>query len=111
MIERCWSQKSSDRPTFDQLLNELRTNHEYILETVDKNEYFNYIKYVDEQNISFDSFKRINIMIQSKIFNISVFDTIENYPLRQFLNLNEECKIFVENAENNEENNFSWDKF
>lgn len=41
LIFRCWSQEPESRPTFDQILNELRTDRKYITENVNENEYKN----------------------------------------------------------------------
>lgn len=118
MIERCWSQKSSDRPTFDQLLNELRTNHEYILETVDKNEYFNYIKYIDEYKTSFDScsviipptnLKKYQLSLSVNYFQIRnenssipiierFQSTAKHFPYRYLCQLGHESKLLVNKA-------------
>ena len=106
LIQQCWSQDPQNRPTFNEILFQLKNNDNFITENVNKDEYLNYIKYIDEQNITFDSFKKINIIAQSNILNISIFENIKMYPLRQFFKLIEECKIFVEEAESDIQKQF-----
>lgn len=56
LIESCWSQEPSKRPTFSQIVEELRTNESFINEYYDDNEeeyeeykeYKEYINYIDE---------------------------------------------------------------
>lgn len=57
LIEKCWAQKPFQRPTFDDILLELRENPEYITELYDENEFLNYIDYIDRYKISFDNSK------------------------------------------------------
>ena len=54
LIQRFSSFDPDDRPTFDEIVFELRNNHEYILDSTDKEEFQNYIKYLDESLISFN---------------------------------------------------------
>ncbi|KAK8836698.1 hypothetical protein M9Y10_037635 [Tritrichomonas musculus] len=100
LIERCWSQDPKMRPTFDQIVNELKTNSEFIIkeedddeikpipalkylkgkkpllriEKVDKDEYFKYIKFIEESHLSFDDSKiKINLDEMMKL-RTHVFD-------------------------------------
>ena len=47
LIERCWSSDPLERPTFNQILEDLKYNPEYITEKVDLEHYRNYVEYVD----------------------------------------------------------------
>ena len=81
LIEKCWSHEPKDRPTFDEIVNILRTDQRFITETIDITEYHNYIKYIDETQsafgyhphnhkvkdflkINFQSFNKTNIFLQ-----------------------------------------------
>lgn len=44
LIERCWLNDPNARPTFQDILLKLENDPEYLLEGVDKDEYFAYIK-------------------------------------------------------------------
>ena len=43
LIEKCWSQKSEERPSFDEIVSEMKTNNEFISELVDETEYYDYV--------------------------------------------------------------------
>ena len=47
LIERCWNQEAEKRPTFDEILIELKTNPLFITNEINKEEYFNYIKNIE----------------------------------------------------------------
>lgn len=46
LMERCWSQNPEDRPTFDQILNELKTNSKF-MKNVNKDEFINAVRLLD----------------------------------------------------------------
>ena len=58
LIQRCCSQDPSERPSFEEIVNELENNESFLSETVDRNEYFNYINYLKEYLSTSDSSKR-----------------------------------------------------
>ena len=41
LIEHCWDQDPDARPTFDEIVDELRNNKEYITQNINKQEYQN----------------------------------------------------------------------
>lgn len=49
LIIRSWSQDTTNRLIFDQIMDELRNDHNYINEK----EYSNYIKLIDKHKITF----------------------------------------------------------
>lgn len=55
LIESCWAQDSKDRPTFEQIVNILKTDEGFITDTVDEIEFFNFVDYIDNYHISFKS--------------------------------------------------------
>lgn len=59
LIEKCWADNPNDRPTFDEIVEELTTNRDFITETVDETEYLNYIDYLNESKKTFNSMRRI----------------------------------------------------
>ena len=59
LIERCWSQKAEDRPSFAQIVSDLTSNPEFITELVDENEYYDYVDFIEKYQCTFDSSKRV----------------------------------------------------
>lgn len=48
LIERCWLDNPKDRPSFDEILDDLESNNEFILDDSDENRYLDYIEYINE---------------------------------------------------------------
>ena len=81
LIERCWSQDPRDRPTFEEIMKELKTNHEFITEKVNEGELLNYIRYVDEYKTTFNVYKSASIRSRFnkvKEKNHKSFDSIKS---------------------------------
>lgn len=58
LIEQCWSQESSERPTFDEITNLLRNEAGFITDKIDKQEFVNYVEYLDEYQRTHDKSSR-----------------------------------------------------
>lgn len=48
LIQKCWSKEPLNRPNFDEIAQELRTNHHFITKSIDKKKYQSYINKMDE---------------------------------------------------------------
>ena len=59
LIEKCWSQDPKERPTFENILNELETNSEFITDDVNEDEYRNYINFIKNSKITFFSDQKL----------------------------------------------------
>ena len=59
LIEKCWSQEAKDRPSFDQIVKELKTNPEFITEDVNQDEFYDYVDYIDNYKSTFDITKGV----------------------------------------------------
>ncbi|KAK8845724.1 hypothetical protein M9Y10_020642 [Tritrichomonas musculus] len=59
LIERCWSQDPEERPTFDQILNDLKTDSGFITDLIEEIDYMDYMEYVDNYASTFDPKKKI----------------------------------------------------
>ncbi|KAK8876604.1 hypothetical protein M9Y10_006822 [Tritrichomonas musculus] len=46
LIEQCWSQDPSERPTFDEIVDDLKTNPDFITSSVDQDEFIRYTNYL-----------------------------------------------------------------
>lgn len=49
LIEKCWSQKPSSRPTFADIVTKLKTDPGFITEYVEKDKFMNYVKTVENE--------------------------------------------------------------
>lgn len=58
LLRRCWSQDPEERPNF---VDELENNEGFINDTVDENEYVDYVDYLNEYSSTFDPSKRIEL--------------------------------------------------
>lgn len=58
LIERCWSQSPSDRPTFDEIVNELKSDRSFITDCVDEAVFYDFIDFLDSYQSSFDLNKK-----------------------------------------------------
>lgn len=57
LICQCWSQNPDERPSFDKIVRSLKEDPNFITEKVNKEDYYYYIKYIENSHISFDSNK------------------------------------------------------
>lgn len=51
LIQRCWSLDPDERPTFNEIVRLLRTDPDFIIDGVDKDEFFDYVKLLDHYQI------------------------------------------------------------
>ena len=80
LINKFWSQNPEDRPTFDEIVNELETNSDFITQ-----EFKKYIQYCQNPDkVSYDPADRIQVERRQKSIN-GVIDSID---LDQFEKLN-----------------------
>ena len=96
LIERCWSQNPELRPTFEEIINEFRTNKEFITEEINKEEYYKYIDMIDQSTITFEPKKQF-----------SLFDYFIKSQMYDFQRNN--SKIFVQTIYETELNDISFD--
>ena len=69
LIERCWNQDPSKRPTFDEIVDELQNDPSYLTDEIEKDDFFQYVDYIDEYKKTFDKTKkmiRLEDFIQNK---------------------------------------------
>ena len=59
LIEWCWLPNPDDRPTFDEIVNILKIESEFRTEQVDTDQFFNYVRYIENADIEFYSDKKI----------------------------------------------------
>lgn len=59
LIEKCWSHDPNDRPTFNEIVDMLKSNQDFITDDVNQKEYYDYISYVDNYQCTFYKNNRI----------------------------------------------------
>lgn len=57
LIEKCWQQEPKDRPSFDEIVTLLETDKSFITQTIDKDDFMNYVYYIKDYQSKFDSAK------------------------------------------------------
>lgn len=63
LLENILNKEINERPTFDEILNELRTDRRFITDSIDEESYQEYISYLETSPKTFDSSKQIiNLM-------------------------------------------------
>lgn len=82
LINRCWSDDPKQRPTFEEIVFELKNNSDFITETVDANEFHNYIDYTEEYHSSFDPSKKFKKITQGpekvEIEDVKITEKVES---------------------------------
>lgn len=61
---KCWSGNPEERPTFDEIVDILKNNEEFIIDGVDKDEFLDYVDLNESSERSFESeikFKKITL--------------------------------------------------
>ncbi|KAK8892324.1 hypothetical protein M9Y10_029550 [Tritrichomonas musculus] len=77
LIERCWSQEPNERPTFSEIVQLLRTDSSFITDTIDETSYHEYIQYIDNYPVSFNSNIHVQELDDIMKFKIHTFPDID----------------------------------
>ncbi|KAK8872167.1 hypothetical protein M9Y10_007929 [Tritrichomonas musculus] len=112
-IESCWSESPEDRPTFEEIITELKTNNGFLTEIdADEDKFNRFINFIDNYDTTFDilkgSFHLTTFMGSNKDSNES--DQII-FPSEMFEKLNADSKSLVTEAENDPEKQFTVAKY
>lgn len=118
LIEKCWSHEPQNRPTFDKIVKLLRTNDDFTSTIQDKEDFLDFVEYIDNCKTAFESNKQIIpidkfIKRKSKTFQkISIKNDRPKqkkrpiFPLKEYTKLSQECKEKVNEAEYDPEMQF-----
>lgn len=66
LIKKCWSQNPDERPTFEDIVNELKNNHDFITNSVEEDEFLDYVDLIDNYKTTFDPTKKFKKITFSK---------------------------------------------
>lgn len=76
LIQRCWAENPEERPTFDEIVRSLRTDKAFLIDGVDKEEYMNYIRFLDHYTIIKDRRKSaLNFIRRSSVNETQILKT------------------------------------
>ncbi|KAK8899048.1 hypothetical protein M9Y10_001346 [Tritrichomonas musculus] len=112
LIERCCSPDSKQRPSFDEILNELKTNPDFLDCSIDKENFLEYTQYLDEYPNKFDPkihVTKLNDILKNEYLSFhdirpdilikSIFETEANNiifsEMDKFLEKNFNIEIFI----------------
>lgn len=87
LIEKCWSDEPSKRPTFDQILEILTTDRGFITNKVNEKEFFDYINLIKNS-------------IPTKLFDKDIEFSFDEYLDQDKVFIKEDTKEEDENAKN-----------
>lgn len=83
LITDCWAQNPDDRPDFEAIVNQLKNDKEFLIDTIDKERFDDYVKKIENSKISFTrkkTFKNITLSASSEQnSSLSNSDMSENF--------------------------------
>lgn len=113
LIESCWSQEPHRRPSFQQIVDLLKNNKEFITENVNEDVFFDYINYIDNFKTNFNStdnklveeFYNIEILNQKvPVFKLDLINEycsyFNHFDYNEFLQFDEETKNLIKKSQN-----------
>lgn len=115
LITSCWSDEPTFRPSFEEIVIKLKSEDGFLDDSVNKEEYLNFIKYIDEYKTTFNESKVVNFFSFKKSFdhfkikeesNDFFSSKIHLFPYSCFIELNKECRELIKQAENDSEKQF-----
>lgn len=54
LIEDCWNQNPDERPSFHEIVEEMKTNQQFITDITDENDFLDYLDFIENSQCSFD---------------------------------------------------------
>lgn len=123
LIESCWSSNPEDRPSFDEIVEKLRNDSGFITPEVDKDDFYDFIEYIDQYPTTFNSEKNVvsidefvkrksqtfnKVSINKKLIKGTIIEeeSVRIYPGKEFNSLPENLRDLVEESDKNPEKQF-----
>lgn len=69
LIEKCWDKDPNERPTFDQIVEFIKNENEFISDSIDHTSFLDYVKYIDDYKSSLNeslNTSQLDELIKSK---------------------------------------------
>ncbi|KAK8899073.1 hypothetical protein M9Y10_001372 [Tritrichomonas musculus] len=97
LIESCWSQDPSDRPSFNEIVELLRNDERFITENFDEDKYRSYIRYIDdcvnkETEISKETFGTYSLKLIEASKKKGIINP-QDFEMKETIEENEETEI------------------
>lgn len=87
LVESCWAEDPSKRPTFDEIVHILKTDKKFLLKTVDKKEFFDYVHIVENKGKPINPTKIFPKVSFSRKNSLSKVDDSEFTPIFEELRI------------------------
>lgn len=91
LIEGCWSDDPNERPSFDEIVNNLENNKDFITDSIDENEYLEYVQLIKKSPKKFfaKEYNNLSLQLHKQFYkdNINYFKTNadeNNDPISMF---------------------------
>lgn len=94
LIEKCWHHEPFERPSFDEIVELLENNDDFITETVEKEDFLAYVSYIKKSKKSFNKKVEIDPFSLSKTKIIKKVELKKKmiYPKSKFIELSKSCQ-------------------
>ena len=100
LLSKCWSANIEERPSFDEIFEQLSTDFSYFNEKVDSEEIQNFLNKLKEQNVDLSSNKEMNVSSQ-QLQNLLTIVTEENQSLQvELIQLKNKIKSYQNQIKN-----------
>lgn len=102
LITSCWREEPSSRPSFKEIVKKLREDPGFITDQVNKKQFDNYVKYIDEFKTSFGKSLIIDLKppksilpLNRQLINEYFSLKLKFIPYKKFIELPERCRKIV----------------
>ena len=117
LIEKCWAQNPSLRPTFDEILDKLKKDKGFITESVNEKDFLDYVNYIDNYKTTFNSNEQID-SLKNKFINLqfnkennikiieNVYSSLNYIPFKSIVHMEKSCVDLIAEAGDDQEKLF-----
>ena len=113
IIEECWSQDPTKRPSFDEISDRLINDRGFITKDVNEVDFFNYVNYIKECKSSFNETKNVfyfdlynRVKKEEKDEPNQILYNLSLFSYKEYCKLDEECRNLVDKANEDPEKQY-----